>query len=142
MDEKLVLEVAKYIIENKATIKEAAIKFNKSESSIKKYINDKLIDIDEKMYLAVKYVQNELMIEGRKIGGQTGKRGPSITEEEAKDIAKQMIKKAWTYEEAQMNLGIPSSTIYERVNSIKDPEIREGLEELSKKNKEFGCGKR
>ena len=142
MDEKLILEVAKYIIENKATIKDAALKFNKSESSIKKYINEKLIDIDENMYLAVKYVQNELMIEGRKIGGKTGKRGPSMTEEEARCIAKQMIENGWTYEDAQMNLGIPASTINERLNAIKDPELQESLEELYKNNRKFGSGKR
>ena len=142
MDKKLILEVAKYIIENKATIKDAALKFNKSESSIKKYINEKLIDIDENMYLAVKYVQNELMIEGRKIGGKTGKRGPSMTEEEARSIAKQMIENGWTYEDAQMNLGIPASTINERLNAIKDPELQESLEELYKNNRKFGSGKR
>ena len=140
--ERLVLEVAKYIIENKATVSDTATHFGKSVSSIKKYINNKLFDIDKNAYEAVKEVQNELILAGRKLGGETGKRGPSISEEEVKEIALKMIEKSWTYTDAAINLGIPSSTIYERVNALKDPEIRNELDKLRMKNIEFGCGKR
>ena len=69
-NDKAVLDAADYIIKNVATIKTTAKHFNKSESTIKKYVNARLKNLDEDLYLEVKEVQQELMSAGRKIGAQ------------------------------------------------------------------------
>ena len=56
---KRIIEEAKYIIKNQATISEAASFFNTSPSTIKKHINneDKLKSIDFNLYNDVKEAQ-------------------------------------------------------------------------------------
>ena len=134
--DRKILEVAQYIIDNRATIEETAKHFGKSESSIKKYINDsdKLIDIDETKYLAVKYVQSEIELRGQKKGAETGKRGPSIEERKIIEIAKEMIKNGWTLQMAASVYNIPQSTIYDRVINVKDENLRRCIYELFEYN--------
>ncbi|MBE6161429.1 MAG: hypothetical protein E7158_04340 [Firmicutes bacterium] len=134
--EKKILDVAQYIIDNKATIKETAEHFKMSESSIKKYINDydKLINIDEAKYLAVKYVQSEIELKGQRKGAEIGKRGKAIDERKIIEIAKKMITNGWTLQIASSYYNMPTSTIYDRVTDIKDENLRRSIYELFEDN--------
>jgi hypothetical protein len=48
-------------------------------------------------------------------GGQTGKRGPTWTEEQALEVAMKIINEGMTYCEAEACFKIPSSTLHEMV---------------------------
>ena len=127
--EKKILEVAKYIIEEKATISMAAERFNSSISSIKKYINnpENLQSIDMDIYNAVKETQKEIEAIGHYVGGKNGIREPKYTEFEALEIAEVMIAESLTLEQASVRFGIPRSTLYEALKRINDEKIVEEL---------------
>jgi|GEM_PF-1677526 len=138
-----ILEVAKFIIENKATIDVTANNFNLSSSSIKKYINDdnKLKKIDIDIYNSVKKVQEELIEIGRSVGGKNGIREKKYSDFEAMEIAETMIEESLTIKEASILFSIPSSTLYEMVTSIEDSVIKEELKILFEANDlRFGHG--
>ena len=130
-----VLEVAKYIIENSAPIKKTAEHFAMSTSSIKKYINNDLKNIDEDVYNRVKLVQSNLEEIGRMVGGMNGKREPKYTEFEALEMAETMIANSMTLDEASAYFNVPRSSIYDKVTSLKDEKIREELTSLFEENK-------
>ena len=130
-----VLEVAKFIIEKTATIKMTADHFGMSTSSIKKYINNDLPEIDEDIYNKVKIVQGNLEEYGRITGGMNGKREPKYTEFEALEIAEIMLANQMTLDEASAYFGMPRSSIYDKVTSIKDKELVEEIQRLFENNK-------
>lgn len=136
MKEQKVLAVAKYIIENKATIAVTAKKFDLSISSVKKYINQELPLIDIDIYEAVKKTQNELIGIGQMVGGTNGKRGPKYSDFEALELAEVMIASSMTLDEASEHFKIPRSTIYDKIRSIKDDKIQAELDNL------FMCSKK
>ena len=131
-----VLEVAKYIIEKTATIQMTADHFGMSTSSIKKYINNDLKDIDEDIYNKVKLVQKNLEEYGRLAGAKTGKRGPKYTDFEALEIAETMIANQMTIEEASEYFGMPRVSLYESIKRVDNQEIKTNLELSFKKNKQ------
>ena len=54
-------------------------------------------------------------------GGQTGKRGPTWTEEQALEVAMKIINNGLSYREAEAYFKIPSSTLHEMVTKgVKD----------------------
>lgn len=132
--------VAKFIIENNATVNETAEYFSISESCIKKYINDpnNLIRISFSDYEKIKVIQESLQIEGRSIGGKVGKRSATLKEHEILRIAMQMIKMGWTLEQASIQLNIPKSTIYENLVKITDIELRKRIQKLFDENRGIG----
>lgn len=141
MKEKKILEVAKYIIQNKATIEQTANYFEMSTSSIKKYINNKdnLQSIDIELYNAVKEVQKELENIGRIVGGKNGVRQPKYSEFEALEIVETMISENLTIVEAAKYFNMPKSTLYELIRRVDDKEIQEELDSLFAQNNEnFG----
>ena len=141
---KKILTVAKYIIENNATIEQTALNFGISTSSIKKYINDdyNLKSIDPNAYLAVKDVQEKLQIEGRIKGAKAGKRTATITEFEAEEIARVMIENGWTLQQASLHFdNVPTSTIYENLMKISNCELLEKLQNLFEENNRFKGGR-
>lgn len=140
--EKKILEIAKYIISNKATIQMAADKFGISTSSVKKYINDdkNLKSIDYSAYVAVKETQKDLIKTGNYVGGKNGIRTSSISDFEAEEIARTMIQKGWTLEQASIFYQIPSSTIYDNLMRLKDSELLNDLKRLFKENKNVNQG--
>jgi len=141
MREKKILEVAKYIIKNKATIEQTANHFNLSISSIKKYINNKenLHSIDMELYNAVKNVQSELISIGNIVGGKNGVREPKYSDFEALEIAETMISNNLSISEASKCFNIPRSTLYEIVKRINNEELQEELTALFAENSEkFG----
>lgn len=142
--EKKILIVAKYIIENEATVKETALYFGISISSIKKYINDdcNLKNINENIYLAVKEVQDKLQKEGQIKGGQIGKRDASISDFEVEEIAKKMIENGWTLGQASNYFdNIPTSTLYENLMKLTDVELKNNLQILFDENNKFKGGR-
>ena len=132
----MILNVAKFIIENKATIETTANHFNLSASCIKKYINDKenLQSLDMETYNDVKKVQQYLIEVGHHVGGKNGIREPKYSDFEAMEIAETMIEDGLSLKEASKLFGIPTSTIYERITSINDEIIQEKLKELFNEN--------
>lgn len=130
MREKRILEIARYIIENNATIAVTAKKFNLSTSSIKKYINNDLPNMDLNIYKAVKEVQDKLIEIGRTVGGINGKREPKYNDFEAREIAEVMIEGNLTLDEASKIFSIPRSTIYERIRDVDDRDIQNALDIL------------
>ena len=131
-----VLEVAKFIIEKTATIQMTADHFGMSTSSIKKYINNDLKEIDEDIYNKVKIVQKNLEEYGRQKGSKIGKRGPKYTDFEALEIAETMIANQMTIEEASEYFGMPRVSLYESIKRVDNQEIQTNLELLFKKNKQ------
>ena len=91
--------------------------------------------IDYNAYIVVKEIQKNLETQGQIKGGHIGKRGPSISKEEAKIIARKLIENGWTLQEAEANLNIPSSTIYDRIRNIDDIELQNELDKLFELNK-------
>lgn len=141
---KKILTVAKYIIENEATILETALYFGISTSSVKKYINDdhNLKSIDNDIYIAVKEVQDRLQKIARIKGGENGKATPSISEFEAEEIATVMIERGWTLEQASNYFdNIPTSTIYENLMKISDKELLDKLQNLFVENNKSKGGR-
>lgn len=139
-----ILTVAKYIIENNATINEVALNFGISTSSVKKYINDKhnLQSINYDVYLAVKEVQEKILMTARIKGGKIGIATPSISEFEAEEIATVMIERGWTLEQASNYFdNIPTSTIYENLMKISDKELLIGLQNLFEENNKSKGGR-
>ena len=137
MKQEKILEIAKYIIKNKATVQVTADHFKLSISSIKKYINDddKLKSIDYDIYEAVKKVQEELIVIGNKVGGKNGKRQPKYSDFEALEIAETIISKSLTLDEAEEYFKIDRSTIYDRIRSIDDEVVQVELDQIFDRNK-------
>lgn len=132
-----ILQVANYILENKATINMVYEKFGYSISTIKKYINDedKLQSIDNELYEKVKEVQKEIEHEGQIKGAKIGKRKPTYTDEEIIEILNEMVKKGLTLEEAYEIYGVSTSTLYERIMTL-DEEYKSSAKKLFEENKE------
>lgn len=143
--EEKILMVAKYIIENNATIEATAAYFGISTSSVKKYINNKenLQSIDYNAYLVIKEIQKELQINGRINGGKIGKRTSSITDYELEEIATVMIEKQMTLEQASIYFDdIPTSTLYENLMKLKNEELKSKLQTLFEENNKSKGGRR
>lgn len=143
--QRKILEVAKYIIENKATINMVSEHFKLSPSSIKKYINNQenLQSIDMNIYNAVKETQQEIEAIGHYVGGKNGIREPKHTEFEGLEIAETMIAESLTLEQASSKFNIPRSTLYETLRRIDDEKIVEELKILFDiNNSRFGGNKK
>lgn len=132
-----IITVAKYIINNKATINTVADYYDISTSCVKKYINDdsNLKSIDPLLYEKVKVVQQGIIKMGNYIGAKTGKRNPSITDYEAEEMAMKIIENHWTLDEAESFFEVPRSTIFENVKKISDKDLLEELQEVFLENK-------
>ncbi len=124
---KKILEVAKYIIENKATIEDVSNHFNLSKSTIKKYINDKdkLISINEDIYNMVKEIQKDIIHEGVRLGGKLSSRKGTFknSDYEILEIIEDIISNSITLEEASIKYDIPTSTLYERIINYDDKQL-------------------
>lgn len=137
---KRIIEEAKYIIKNQATISEAASFFNTSPSTIKKHINneDKLKSIDFNLYNDVKEAQKVVYEKGVKKGGENSKRTTIMTEEEKENIAKKILEMGWTLAQAEENLNIPDSTLYENLMNMKDNDLVDKLKIHFDENRKRG----
>lgn len=135
---KKILDIAKYIIKNDATIDQAAKHFGCSKSTIQHYINDpdKLPSIDINIYDSVYNVQKIVCLKGNIKGGKAGlgvKRSKH-TQEEIENLVCYMIENGLTYAEMSRKYNIPISTLHDMFKRIENKEICMGLANLASYN--------
>ncbi len=122
----LIRNVARYIIEGH-TINEAAQNFGISRRSVIKYL--KLIRDENSLYYdrllseKVNLVLAKNYLEGKKVGGKTGHKKLTITDEEAIILKEKKERENLTYRDLQSITGINYTTIYNAINRIQDEEI-------------------
>ncbi len=133
-NEDFIQEVARWMIENQATVKQAADYFQKSESTIQKYINKKLVLISADLYHLLKKTQNIVLARARQAGGRAGKRQPAITDFEALEMASYRIDTGATYEELSNIFGYSSSSIYDAISRLQYEDLLPLLENTTQDN--------
>lgn len=122
--EDLIKEQANYYLENDVTMQQVADHFGfKSKKTIQVNMK-KLSSIDPDLYKLVEdKKQNNLSI-GMVKGGQNGKpsnmigntnKSKTIGDQDIKDIAELIIFYKWTLREAEENIGISRSTLYDNL---------------------------
>lgn len=72
--ERRVCELAAYIIENNATVRDAAGRFGVSKSTVHKDLTDRLRDIDRSLYAQARAVLEQNKAERHLRGGEATKR--------------------------------------------------------------------
>ena len=128
-------EEAKVYLENDKTLSEVAFELGISKRTFQLHIK-KLKELDPTLHNLVLEKQKSNIIAGRKRGGETGKRLPTYTKEEANLLADLMIHNQLTYEQASIETGLPHSTIYDMVHSdYIDSEKLHQLELVAMANK-------
>ena len=131
MDQNYLRQVAEYIIADH-TIQEASVYFNKSTSSIKKYLA-KVRDEKEESYDPIlaeklKLAQAKKILEGRKKGGETSKRGKTYEEFTARMYADAYLS-GMTLRKLSQVSGIPKSTLEEMIRGIKDEALQKQIDD-------------
>ena len=128
-------EVALYIIDNH-TIIEASNHFNKSISSIKKYLakvrDTKSLDYDPILAEKLRLAQCKICLEASKRGGANGKRSKTISDEDLRKYAENYLT-GKTYEELASETHIPKSTLQENIRKIDDLDLQVRLDEVANK---------
>lgn len=131
MKKELEIQVANYIIEGH-TIEEASIYFQKSISSIKKYLakirNENLETYDSTLAKKLKLAQQKIILEGQKKGGSLGKRPKTRSKEEIQKLA-ELYSSGHTYDTLSFQTNIPRSTLHEAVKSYEKEEIQKAIKE-------------
>lgn len=72
--EERTIEIAKHIIKNKSTVREAAKVFGVSKSTVHKDVTERLLDIDPEIYKQVKAVLEKNKAERHIRGGNATRR--------------------------------------------------------------------
>ena len=138
---KKILEVANYIVKNKATVKQVMEEFNLSKKTVLNYINVYLKEMGEadttylELYNEVKSVMKNNEHLGKINGGKTGSRGYHYTDFEIMEVAETIIERNMTLKEASEYFDIPISTIYDRITNIDDNVIQDNLRNVFDNNK-------
>ena len=125
---KKILTVAKYIIENNATIEQTALNFGISTLTIEECINGDygLESINPKAYAAVKKIEE---LNNKKITESNEQY--KISEFDAEEIARIIIENRLTLQEASLQFdGIPASIIFEALTGIYDEGLKAQLYNL------------
>ena len=132
---KDIMHEAFYYLENDVTIEQASKDLGISKRTLQLHLQ-KLESISPLTFALVKDKKLGNERRGRVKGGTLGKRGTIWTEEQAFNVAQAMINDGLTYAEAEIALGIPSSTIHEMIHKgVKDPETISHLYVLTEANK-------
>ncbi|MEG2321977.1 MAG: sporulation transcriptional regulator SpoIIID [Bacilli bacterium] len=143
MSDLKIIEIANYIVSNKASVMDTANYFNISKSTLQKVINNKLVGIDIDLYSLVKKVQIHNQLKGKIKGGQISKRTVTWTKEDAYRLAKLMLAEKMTFEELSQHTLIPISTLSDILkNGIDDEIIKNSLSSLYEYNKTIGKSKK
>lgn len=130
-----ILDEAKYYLENDVTLEQASKDLGIGKRTLQLHLN-KLKDLAPETFKLVQDKKIGNIKAGTIKGGETGKRGPTWTEEEAIKVAKIIIDHGMTYKQAEETFNIPSSTIYEMVTKgVKDPEIKTKLYAVAEANR-------
>lgn len=126
MDETFIWQVGEYIADGH-TISEAALFFQKSPSSIKKYLA-KIRNKDNDCYneiLAekIKLAQAKIELEGHKKGGSLGKRTRNLEYWQIEMYLNAFLSSGLYLEQFAKLAGIPKSTLYENFESLKNVNV-------------------
>ncbi len=130
MNKENILEVVNYIIEGH-TIEETALYFNKSTSSIKKYLA-KFRNKDSEFYNPVlveklSLAQAKIRLERTKLGGSVGKRTKTYDEFTARMYAEAYLS-GLTLEELSLLSMIPVSSLHDMIRGIDDEELQRKID--------------
>ena len=135
MDKDRLIEEAKIYVENDKTIEETAKDLGISKRTLQLHLK-KIKEFDKELDKLVISKKKKNIIMGNIKGGKIGKATPSYTKEEVNSIAREIISKHFTYEEASIHFGIPKSTIFEMMHSkYMDPSLSIKLEMVSLSNR-------
>lgn len=115
-----ILKEAEYYLNNDVTIEQASEDLHISKRTLQLHLK-KLEEIAPATFKLVQEKKSGNIKKGTIKGGQTGKRGPTWTEEQALQVAMKIINEGMTYKEAEAYFKIPSSTLHEMVTKgVKD----------------------
>lgn len=115
-----IIKEAEYYLNNDVTIEQASSNLNISKRTLQLHLK-KLEEISPATFRLVQEKKSGNIKEGNIKGGQTGKRKPTWTEEQALQVAMKIINEGMTYKEAEEHFHIPSSTLHDMVTKgVKD----------------------
>ena len=137
MEQNYIRQVAEYVIADH-TIEETATHFNKSTSSIKKYLakvrNESDASYDQILAEKLRLAQAKKILEGQKKGGTISKRGKTYEEFTARMYAEAYLS-GMTIRKLSELSGIPKSTLDEMIRGIKDEELQKKIDDyVTEKN--------
>jgi len=127
-------ELVNFICQDEGhTVLEAANHFHVSVSTIKKklsQIRDKTRE-DYNPILAekLKLAQDKITLRGQIKGGSIGKRGRTLSEEQIRMYAEAFLSSGLTLQDFADLSGIPKSTLYDMIRSIKDVELQARIDD-------------
>ena len=115
-----IIKEAEYYLNNDVTIEQASTDLKISKRTLQLHLK-KLEEIAPETFKLVQEKKSGNIKLGNIKGGQTGKRGPTWTEEQALEVAMKIINDGLSYREAEAYFKIPSSTLHEMVTKgVKD----------------------
>lgn len=133
MNNEYLISIGKYVIEGH-TIKETAQHFNKSESSIQKYLakirNPQSENYNEILAEKLKLAQLKMELQGRKKDGSNGKRGKTYEEFTARMYAEAYLSGLTIKQLADLS-GIPKSTLHDMIREIDDEKLQKVIDEYT-----------
>jgi len=130
-------KVVEYIVESYkegrlVTVLEASLKFDCSVSSIRKYIT-KLKKSGDKndiiLYNSYLEVSNMNKLNGRILGGKSGKRSSNLSDSLVSDLCDYIVESGCTLRQMEKETGIPKSTLYENLSKLNDPRLQDVYDE-------------
>lgn len=134
MNNELIREVAEYVIKEH-TIQETANEFQKSTSSIKKYLakvrDESWEGYDPILAERLKLAQAKITLQGQKQGATIGKRGKSYEEFTARMYADAYLSGV-TIEVLSELSQIPHSTLFDMIRGIEDEELQKRIDDYVK----------
>ena len=113
---KQIIKEAKYYLKHNYTVIETATKLEISKRTLQNHFQ-KLAEIDPELFDLIRQKQEVNQIEGRKLGGENGKRTRTYSKEEANRIADVLINAECTLDELSELTGIPHTTLYDMLVS-------------------------
>lgn len=123
------IDLVNYIINQGATLKQAAEHFNVSVETIKKRMAKirKGLNEDSEILNNLNDVSKNNTLIGRRIGGQStnGGRKRIMSMEEIREKAKVMLSKSLTIDEAALEFDIPPATLYDNLELLNNEEDKE-----------------
>jgi hypothetical protein len=125
-------KVVEYIVESYrkgrlVTVLDASHKFDCSVSSIRKYIAKLKKSDDEKdiiLYNSYLEVSNINKLNGHILGGKNGKRSSKLSDKVVYDLCEYIVDNDYTLRQMEKITSIPKSTLYERLDKLKDPRLQ------------------
>lgn len=134
---KKVLEIARYIVKEGATLNKVADHFKMSKRTIQLYLKE-LRDIDVDIYEKVEEIKNSNQQEGKIKGGKNSKSSPKNELKKVEEIAKVMVNEDLTIKEAALRYDMKESTLYDNLLRIEQEKLKRNLDllfENHRKNK-------